>query len=237
MLLATWAHAAEVRFVEGLTAGREGAPSAPRSLRRRRRPTSTGSFPMTSPSPGRAESPDSRRRSWTATRPPERAAAGTGAPFQQRACRARCPGRQGNRPRAAAGPGLHLFPAGQAHSPAARRRKPSYRTPLHAEIHGDVSLTVGGGSHGSSFYGTSFDLNVTDPSGKFTLGVGVRAVSWEGIPSLCRTLLPPTGPTRPTVRSGRATWGRPTGAGSLRSILLLGGEAREAVREHVDEEV
>ena len=51
--------------------------------------------------------------------------------------------------------------------------------PLHAEVHGDVSLTFGGG-HGSSFYGTSFDLNVTDPSGKFTLGVGYEQFHGKG---------------------------------------------------------
>jgi hypothetical protein len=52
--------------------------------------------------------------------------------------------------------------------------------PLHAELHGDVSLTVGGGSHGSSFYGTSMDLNYTDPSGKFTIGVGVSEFHGKG---------------------------------------------------------
>jgi hypothetical protein len=52
--------------------------------------------------------------------------------------------------------------------------------PLHAEVHGDVSLTVGAGSHGSSFYGTSFDLNVTDPSGRFTLGVGYEQFHGKG---------------------------------------------------------
>jgi hypothetical protein len=40
------------------------------------------------------------------------------------------------------------------------------------DLHGDVSVTIGGGSHGSSFYGTSLDLYATDPSGKFTVGIG-----------------------------------------------------------------
>jgi hypothetical protein len=53
--------------------------------------------------------------------------------------------------------------------------------PLRAEIHGDVSLTIGGGSHGSSFYGTGLDLYVTDPSGKFTLGVSVDEFHGKGI--------------------------------------------------------
>ncbi len=52
--------------------------------------------------------------------------------------------------------------------------------PLTAEVHGDLSLTVGGGSHGSSFYGTSMDLFVTDPSGKFTLGVGFSEYRGKG---------------------------------------------------------
>jgi hypothetical protein len=51
--------------------------------------------------------------------------------------------------------------------------------PLHAELHGDLSLIVGGG-HGSSFYGSSVDLSVTDPSGKFTLGVGYEQFHGKG---------------------------------------------------------
>jgi hypothetical protein len=50
-------------------------------------------------------------------------------------------------------------------------------------VHGDLSFTVGGGSHGSSFYGGSADLFVTDPTGTFTVGVGVseyRAHGWGG---------------------------------------------------------
>jgi hypothetical protein len=53
--------------------------------------------------------------------------------------------------------------------------------PLKAEIHGDVSLIVGGGSHGSSFYGTSFDAYYTDPSGKFTIAVGVDDFHGKGL--------------------------------------------------------
>jgi hypothetical protein len=52
--------------------------------------------------------------------------------------------------------------------------------PLKAELHGDVSLTVGGGSHGSSFYGTSFDAYYTDPSGKFTIAVGFDEFRGKG---------------------------------------------------------
>ena len=66
-----------------------------------------------------------------------------------------------------------------AYSPPQARPSPppapsevSVSAPLHMEVHGDLSFTVGGGSHGSSFYGTSMDLFVTDPTGKFTLGVG-----------------------------------------------------------------
>jgi hypothetical protein len=52
--------------------------------------------------------------------------------------------------------------------------------PLGAEVHGDLSFTVGGGSHGSSFYGTSMDLFVTDPTGRFTLGVGISDYRGRG---------------------------------------------------------
>jgi hypothetical protein len=51
--------------------------------------------------------------------------------------------------------------------------------PLHAQVHGDLSLTVGGG-HGNSFYGTGMDVNVTDPSGKFTIGVGFEEIRGKG---------------------------------------------------------
>lgn len=52
--------------------------------------------------------------------------------------------------------------------------------PPKAQVHGDLSLTVGGGSHGSSFYGTSADLFVTDPSGRFTVGVSVSTFRSKG---------------------------------------------------------
>jgi hypothetical protein len=52
--------------------------------------------------------------------------------------------------------------------------------PLGLQVHGDVSFTVGGG-HGSNFYGSSVDLFVTDPSGKFTLGIGVGEYRGKGL--------------------------------------------------------
>jgi len=55
--------------------------------------------------------------------------------------------------------------------------------PRAAEVHGDLSFTVGGGSHGRGFYGGSADLFVTDPTGTFTVGVGVseyRGRGWAG---------------------------------------------------------
>jgi hypothetical protein len=51
--------------------------------------------------------------------------------------------------------------------------------PLRPEVHGDVSLTLGGG-RGSSFYGASADVFVTDPSGKFTFGMGVSEFRGKG---------------------------------------------------------
>jgi hypothetical protein len=55
--------------------------------------------------------------------------------------------------------------------------------PRSAEVHGDLSFTVGGGGHGSSFYGGSADLFITDPTGTLTIGVGVseyRGRGWGG---------------------------------------------------------
>lgn len=53
--------------------------------------------------------------------------------------------------------------------------------PLRAEVHGDVSFTVGGASHGRSFYGTSADISVTDPTGRFTVGVGFDEFKGKGL--------------------------------------------------------
>jgi hypothetical protein len=61
--------------------------------------------------------------------------------------------------------------------------------PLHMEVHGDVSLTLGAGSHGSNFYGTSADLFVTDPTGKYTIGVGVSEYRGKGYFPLCGPFL------------------------------------------------
>jgi hypothetical protein len=49
--------------------------------------------------------------------------------------------------------------------------------PPGLEVHGDVSLTVGGGS-GGSFYGTALDLLLTDPNGKYTIALGFS--TWHG---------------------------------------------------------
>lgn len=50
-----------------------------------------------------------------------------------------------------------------------------------AQVHGDVSFTVGGGAHGQNFYGGSADVFVTDPTGKFTVGVGVEEFRGRGL--------------------------------------------------------
>ena len=52
--------------------------------------------------------------------------------------------------------------------------------PPSVQVHGDVSFTVGGG-HGFSYYGSSMDLFVTDPSGKYTIGVGVSEFRSKGL--------------------------------------------------------
>ncbi len=83
-----------------------------------------------------------------------------------------------------------------AYSPPAKPSPPPappetlVSAPLHAEVHGDLSFTVGSGSHGSSFYGTSMDLNVTDPSGRFTVGVGFEEFRGKGLFPLCGPYAP-----------------------------------------------
>jgi hypothetical protein len=63
------------------------------------------------------------------------------------------------------------------------------------DVHGDVSFTLGTGSHGSNFYGTSMDVFATDPSGKFTVGVGFSEYRGRGLLPLCDPALlgPPLG--------------------------------------------
>jgi hypothetical protein len=61
------------------------------------------------------------------------------------------------------------------------------------QVHGDVSVTVGGGAHGQSFYGTSADVFVTDPSHGFTVGVGFSEFRGKGLLELCG----PYGPLSP----------------------------------------
>jgi hypothetical protein len=70
-----------------------------------------------------------------------------------------------------------------AYAPAPPTPAPAEKlvsAPLGLDVHGDVSFTVGAGSHGTSFYGTSADVFVTDPSGKFTLGFGVDSYRGRG---------------------------------------------------------
>jgi hypothetical protein len=66
-------------------------------------------------------------------------------------------------------------------------------SPPKPEVHGDVAVTVGAGSHGSSFFGTQADLWLTDPSGKWTLGVGVSQFKAKGpwTPCLLEAMGPP----------------------------------------------
>lgn len=75
-----------------------------------------------------------------------------------------------------------------AHPAATPTPAASVAVPWKPEIHGDVSLTLGGG-HGSSFYGGGMDLNVFDPDGRFSVTVSLgeikgkgRAPVWPGNP-------------------------------------------------------
>jgi hypothetical protein len=49
------------------------------------------------------------------------------------------------------------------------------------EVHGEVSMFVGGGSGGRSWYGGSFDTWATDPSHHVTVGVGYSEVHGKGL--------------------------------------------------------
>jgi hypothetical protein len=109
---------------------------------------------------------------------------------------------------------------GFTYSPAAPSPTPSpvpppsettVSAPLRAEIHGDLSFVVGGGSHRQSFYGTSADFTVTDPSGNFTLGVGFEELRGKGIqpfygPCGPYSLYGPYAPLAPFA-GGPAFWG------------------------------
>ncbi len=48
------------------------------------------------------------------------------------------------------------------------------------EVHGQVSMFVGGGSGGRSFYGGDFDVWATDPTGHITVGVGASDIRGKG---------------------------------------------------------
>ncbi len=74
--------------------------------------------------------------------------------------------------------------------------------PRKTEVHGDVSFTIGGGSHGRSFYGTSADMYVTDPKHGFTVGVGFSEYRGKGLLALC-------GPYGPLGPYGPGYDGRP----------------------------
>lgn len=50
----------------------------------------------------------------------------------------------------------------------------------HFTVHGDVSLFMGGGSHGRSWYGAGFDVFVTDPTNTLTVGVGATEIRERG---------------------------------------------------------
>jgi hypothetical protein len=71
-----------------------------------------------------------------------------------------------------------VYPAHPAASPAPAA---SIAVPWKPEVHGDVSLTLGGG-HGSSFYGGGMDLNVFDPDGRFSVTVSLGEIKGKGRP-------------------------------------------------------
>jgi hypothetical protein len=70
-------------------------------------------------------------------------------------------------------------------APAPIPPKAAVATPLRAAVHGDISFTVGGSSHGGSFYGTSMDVVVTDPTGHFSVALGFEDYRGKGLLGLC----------------------------------------------------
>lgn len=68
-------------------------------------------------------------------------------------------------------------------------------SPPRLVLHGDVTFTAGAGSHGTNFYGSSVDLFTSDPSGKFTVGVGFSDCRVHGpiFPCDPSLLAPPPG--------------------------------------------
>lgn len=72
-----------------------------------------------------------------------------------------------------------------AKAPAAAPVQTWSLPPQKWEVHGDLSLVIGGGSHGSSFYGTGADVYATDPSGKWTLGLGYEEIHGKGFLPPC----------------------------------------------------
>ena len=71
--------------------------------------------------------------------------------------------------------------------------------PQKLQVHGDVSVTVGGGGHGQSFYGTSTDLYVTDPNHGFTVGGSFSEFRGKGLLELCGPY-GPYGPYSPLLQ-------------------------------------
>jgi len=74
--------------------------------------------------------------------------------------------------------------------------------PQKLQVHGDVSITVGGGSHGQSFYGTSEDFYVTDPNHGFTVGVSFSEFRGKRLLDLCgpNGAYGPYGPYSPLIQ-------------------------------------
>lgn len=59
------------------------------------------------------------------------------------------------------------------------------RLPSQAEVHGSVSLFYGRSSGGGSLYGGSVDTWITDPTKRWTLGVGYSEVHTNGMRREC----------------------------------------------------
>jgi hypothetical protein len=63
---------------------------------------------------------------------------------------------------------------------AAGAAKEIKTAPRPWEVHGQVSMFVGAGSGGRSFYGGDFDVWATDPTHRITVGVGASEIRGKG---------------------------------------------------------
>ena len=70
--------------------------------------------------------------------------------------------------------------AGPAFAVEAAPRRTALDSVRQLQVHGEVSLTVGSGGHGRSFYDTSLFTTITDPATNITIGLGYEQFHGKG---------------------------------------------------------